>query len=74
MIKFILDSNLQLDVTMATQKEFERVFDRYHDCTLYPKILHGNGNTPIPLDNDQYFYGQFTPQNAKETIISENNR
>ena len=74
MIKFILDFNLQLDVTMATQKEFEREFDRYHDCALYPKILHGNGNTPIPLDNDQYFYGQFTPQNAKESIISGNNK
>jgi len=63
------DWNFQLDVTMATQKEFEKEFDRYHNCTLYPKILHGNGNTPIPLDDDQYFYGQFTPQNVRDYHI-----
>ena len=53
------DWNYQLDVSLGTQKEFEGVFNQYHNCTKYPKILHGNGNTPIPEDNDEYFYGQF---------------
>ena len=52
------DLNYQLDVSLATQKQFSPVFNQYHNCTLVPKILHGNGNTPIPED-DSIFFSQF---------------
>ena len=55
------DLNFQLDVSLGTQKKFRDVFNDYHNCSLYPKILHGNGNTPIPEDDDHDFFGQFSP-------------
>ena len=41
--------NYQLDLSMA-QPETLKYFDQYHNCSLEPKIYHGNGGATIPDD------------------------
>ena len=49
--------NFQLDVSLGTQKEFANIFPEYHKCTKKPKIFHGNGGAPIPLnEEDEILY------------------
>ena len=43
--------NWQLDTNMATDP-WREVFDSYHNCTLRPKIYHGNGGAEIPETED----------------------
>jgi len=42
--------NFQLDMSLAAQKEIATIFPSYHNCSMVPKIYHGNGGAEIPHD------------------------
>ncbi len=44
--------NYQLD-TMMWVEPFIEIFPRYHNCTVDPKIYHGNGGFSIPLTAEE---------------------
>ena len=49
--------NYQLDVTMNNNL-FRHIFHKFHSCREEPKIFHGNGGTPIPDEDDEFFWSK----------------